>query len=211
MKSRAELPDSRRPYRQTARAEAAEANARRIIAGFRARMERQWFEEIRLEDVAQDADVTVQTVVRRFGGKEGLLDAAVDVMALEIKATRTVPPGDPAAAVRAVIDDYEVTGDVVMRALSQEERHATLQRLTNVGRAEHRRWLAETFAPWLDDLPPEEARRRLDGLVVATDVYVWKLIRRDMKRPVAELQAHMERLVSAVLSPRSKPSDREPS
>jgi hypothetical protein len=52
----------------------------------------------------------------------------------------------------------------------------------------------------LDGLPPEKARQRLDALVVATDLYVWKLIRRDMRRPIPELQALMERLFHAALA-----------
>jgi len=200
MKSTAEFADARRPYRQTARAAAAEANATRILAAFRERLERLWFDEIRLEDVAQDAGVTVQTVIRRFGGKDGLLDAVVDVIASEILAIRHTTPGDPRRAVRAVIEDYEVSGDLVMRVLAQEERYPALKRITAVGRREHRDWAAVAFAPWLDPLPAEPARRRLDALVVATDLYVWQLIRRDMGRPVEELQALMDRLVDAALS-----------
>ena len=66
-----------RTYRQTARAKAAEETGIRIVEAFMARMEDCWFEEIRLEDVASDAGVTVQTVIRRFGGKDGLLEAIV--------------------------------------------------------------------------------------------------------------------------------------
>ena len=55
MKTKTELQDERRPYRQTARAAAAEATAQRIVDAFRVRLERLWFEDIRLEDVAQDA------------------------------------------------------------------------------------------------------------------------------------------------------------
>ena len=36
------------------------------------------YDRIRLEDVAADAEVTVQTVIRRFGSKHGLLAATVE-------------------------------------------------------------------------------------------------------------------------------------
>lgn len=200
MKSKAELPDPKRPYRQTARAAATEANAQRVVDAFRARLTRLWFDEIRLEDVAQDAGVTVQTVIRRFGGKEGLLEAVVDVIATEIAATRQAAPGDPRHAVRSVVKDYEISGDLVMRVLAQEERHPALRRVTDVGRREHRAWAADVFQPWLKGLSEDAARRRLDALVVATDLYLWKLVRRDMGRPVAELVEIMDRLVDAALS-----------
>lgn len=199
MKSNAPETDARRPYRQTARAAAAEATASRIVEAFRSRLERQWFDEIRLDDVAQEAGVTVQTVIRRFGGKDGLLEATAHALGDDVRATRAVPSPDPARVARAVVDDYERTGDVVMRILAQEDRLDALRRFTDLGRDEHRAWVAEVFAAALAALPADAARRRLDALVVATDLYVWKLVRRDMGRPVAEVQALMARLIAAAL------------
>jgi len=209
MKTRTELHDERRPYRQTARAATAEATALRIVEAFRRRLERLWFEDIRLEDVAQDAGVTVQTIIRRFGGKEGLLDPTIDAIERDVMSARHGPPGDAAAAVRAVILDYEADGEVYMRALSQEDRYPAMRRMTDAGRAGHRGWVERVFAPELAGLPPDIARRCVDGLVVATDVYVWKLIRRDMGRSVAELEDHMLRLIQAALSisPNLPPQD----
>jgi AcrR family transcriptional regulator len=150
--------------------------------------------------VARDAGVTVQTVIRRFGGKEGLLDAAKTRLGQEIMRTRDVPRGDVAATARALVEDYESSGDVVMRALAQEDRYPAMKRLTDFGRAWHRRWLAEAFAAWLDPLTPEAAQRRLDALVVATDVYVWKLVRRDMRRPPQEYRVLVEALIASALA-----------
>jgi AcrR family transcriptional regulator len=193
----------RRAYRLGVRAQAAEAAANRVVAAFRTRLRDSWFDEIRLEDVARDAGVSVQTVIRRFGGKEGLLDAAHQQMGHEILARRSTPRGDVGEAIRLLIDDYEAIGDLLLRALAQEDRYPALRRATDVGRAGHRNWLSEVFAAQLDGLPPEAARQRLDALVVATDVYVWKLLRRDMRRPVSELQAMMEHLVRAALGAQS--------
>ncbi|HEX7948233.1 MAG TPA: TetR/AcrR family transcriptional regulator [Phenylobacterium sp.] len=188
-----------RPYRQTARAAATEATAERIVSAFRARLERLWFDEIRLEDVAADAGVTVQTVIRRFGGKDGLLDATSDQTAVEVRQTRGLPVGDPAAAVAAVIADYEIVGDYIMRVLAQEDRYPALRRQGDRGRVEHRAWIAAVFSPWLQGLDAEAARRRTDALVIATDLYVWKLVRRDMGRSVEEFHDVMARLVDAAL------------
>ena len=188
-----------RPYRQTVRAAATEATAERIVSAFRARLERLWFDEIRLEDVAADAGVTVQTVIRRFGGKDGLLDATSDQTAVEVKQTRGLPVGDPAAAVAAVIADYEIVGDYIMRVLAQEDRYPALRRQGDRGRVEHSAWIAAVFSPWLEGLDAEAARRRTDALVIATDLYVWKLVRRDMGRSVEEFHDVMARLVDAAL------------
>lgn len=192
--------EARRPYRQTARAAAAEVTSERIIDAFAARLRDEWFDEIRLEDVARAAEVSVQTVIRRFGGKEGLLDATRERMGREVLSVRDIAPGDIDRAIAALTEDYEATGDLLIRTLAQEARYPAVKAMTDVGRAGHRAWLAGTFAPWLDGLPPAEAQRRLDALVIATDVYVWKLVRRDMGRPVAELCELMRRLITAALS-----------
>src|SRR3712207_6615207 len=97
----------RRAYRQSSRAAAAEATGERILLAFRNRLEQGWLEEIRLEDVARDAGVTVQTVIRRFGGKEGLLEVAAQRVGEAVELRRAVEPGDVAAAVAALIGDYE--------------------------------------------------------------------------------------------------------
>lgn len=191
---------TRRTYRQTARAEAAEATAQRILAAFDAAVRERWFDEIRLEEVARAAGVSVQTVIRRFGGKEGLLDALAERVGHEVRGRRSVAPGDVEAAIATLSEDYDATGDMVMRMLAQEERHPAVRNVTDLGRAAHREWLADVFADALGPLSPAERARRLDALVVAADVYVWKLYRRDMRRSPADYRRAAERLVRAALT-----------
>ncbi len=111
MNSTAELP--RRPYRHGARDEAAQATAERILDAYLARAEVAWFEDIRLDDIAADAGVTVQTVIRRFGGKEGLLEAAHDRLGDTIHAFRETRPGDIDHCVDLVVADYEAFTDAI--------------------------------------------------------------------------------------------------
>src|SRR5215470_12336753 len=126
-----------RAYRQSARAESTEATGRRIVEAFLARLMEQWFDEITLDRVAEDAGVTVQTVVRRFGGKEGLLSNAVETMGPQINAQRAAPPGDIDRLIENLIGDYEKTGDAVIRLLALEPRHPALKKILDFGRREH--------------------------------------------------------------------------
>lgn len=208
MKSAAPAIETRRPYRQAARAEAAAATAERILDAFAARLRQGWLDEIRLEDVAQDAGVTVQTVIRRFGGKDGLLDAVHERLTREIDVRRDVPPGDFASAVRALREDYETVGAFVIRALAQEDRYPAMRRMTDGGRRMHRAWVARVFTPWLQGLAPATAQARLDALVVATDIYVWKLIRADLGRPASEYESLVRTLVAAALAHAPAPESR---
>jgi hypothetical protein len=60
--------------------------------------------------------------------------------------------------------------------------------MTEAGRAWHREWVQRTFAPLLTGLRGAARERRLVRLIVATDLLVWKLLRREMGlgRPTAE-------------------------
>ncbi len=189
----------KRMYRQGARAVATEQTAERIIAAFRRRIATNWYDQITLEEIAREAGVTVPTVIRRFGTKENLLEAAWARFDREITERREVAPGDVETALRVIVEDYEVLGDTIMRALMQEERFPVLKRVNDAGRAHHRKWIETTFAPWLDRLSAAERRRRVDTLVAATDLYVWRLVRRDMGRSPQHVRAVMHSMIQDAL------------
>jgi AcrR family transcriptional regulator len=189
-----------RRYTQRARAQAAEATGRRIVDAFLARLMKQWFDEITLDRVAEDAGVTVQTVVRRFGGKEGLLAEAVQILGDQVSARRATQPGDIGRLVKNLFDDYEQTGDAVIRLLALEPRHTALKKFLEVGRRWHRDWVAGQFEVEVARLDVPARKRALDALVIATDVYTWKLLRHDMRRSVSAARTTMTQLICATIS-----------
>jgi AcrR family transcriptional regulator len=160
----------------------------------------QWFDEITLDNVAADASVTVQTIVRRFGGKEGLLTNAVTTLADWIRAQRAAPPGDMDQLVNNLVGDYEKTGDAVIRLLALEPRHPALKRVLDLGRGQHRQWAENAFAALLERLEPGPRTLALDALVIVTDVYTWKLLRRDMGRSLRATVATMQDLVRTTIN-----------
>ena len=181
MKS-SETAAAARPYRMVARSEAAAATHRRIIDAAFDLYSEQDFDQVSLDDVAARAGVTVRTVLRRFGSKEALLDAVAEAGDEAIEGRRQeVAPGDAAAAVRRVVGDYERYGDAIMRLLSQEERVPAFRRIADRGRRLHYDWVERTFAPQLARRRGAARRRLLAGLIAATDVYTWKLLRRDLR------------------------------
>jgi AcrR family transcriptional regulator len=177
-----------RQYRMGARAEATAATGERIIAAATELFLTRQYEEVALGDVARLAGVTVQTLIRRFGSKEGLVAAAAEVGSGKVREQRNEAPiGDVAGAVRNLFEHYEQWGDRVLLMLSQEGRVEPLRRITDAGRALHREWVERTFSPWLRDRG-KRSQQRLAQLVAVTDVYVWKLFRRDqgLSREAAE-------------------------
>lgn len=171
---------ARRPYRMVARAEAAAQTGERILD---ATVEVFWERpaaQVSLDEIARRAGVTVQTVIRRFGGREGVFEAAGARESERIRRQRdTAPVGDVAGAVRALMNHYEELGDRVLKLLAEEESMPALKEIAGRGRRLHRRWCERTFAPTLAGLSGVGRARRLAQLVAVCDVYTWKLLRRD--------------------------------
>ncbi|GAB3653477.1 hypothetical protein GCM10027596_03960 [Nocardioides korecus] len=195
---------STRRYTMTARAAAvAETRTRLMRATFELSHDH-LMRDITLEAVAGRAGVSVQTLLRQFGSRDGLLEATREFARAEIREERQTPVGDVEAAVRVVVDHYEVRGDLVLLLLAQESTDAMVRSITGSGREVHRTWVREVFAPYLD----EDDGTRLDLLVVATDLFTWKLLRRDRRHSRAVTEARMRTLVAAVLAgPTSKEAE----
>jgi AcrR family transcriptional regulator len=192
-----------RTYTMTARARAVEETRTRILDATVALVGERMAADVSLDAVAERADVSVQTVLRHFGSRAGLFDAAQSYAEGAFVEERRAPIGDVDAAVRVIVDHYETRGDQVLLMLAQERVEELMRRITDRGRRLHRDWVTETFAPFLAAADDPDAVT--DLLVVATDVYTWKLLRRDrgLSRPVTEQR--MRRLVGAVLAPPTAP------
>ena len=185
----------KRRYRQSARAAASESLRQKIILAFHDLLLARWIDEITLDEVAASAGTTRQTVIRLFGGKEGVLEAVVEFVWAKA-ASRISLPRDASwrAAIEAVVQHYENVGDMTFRLLAQEERHPALRSPLEFGRRAHRAWIADRFAAALEGLEDEHRERQITRLVVATDLYTWKLVRRDFghsQDEAAELIAGM--------------------
>ena len=187
------MPSAKRSYRQTARAEATESLRQRIVTAFHDLLLSRWIDEITLDEVAVSARTTRQTVIRLFGGKDGLLERVTGLISAKVSPRISLAADVPLeAAIEVLIADYEAVGDMIVRFLAQEERHAALRPLLAKGRREHRAWVAKRFGSAQNDQSARERERQITRLVVATDLYTWKLLRRDFgksRNEVAQLMA----------------------
>lgn len=167
-----------RAYRQTRRADATERTREAILDAARALFRADPQLDPSLEAVAARAGVSTRTVIRQFGSKEGLLEAAIAAGVEATQTTRHAEPGDVQGAVRAIVAHYEEMGDDVMRWLALADRLPVVRRVTERGTESHLDWVDAVFGPDLDRLPRAERGARRAALATATDVYVWHLLRR---------------------------------
>lgn len=185
-----------RSYNMRARAVAAEATRRRILEVAIALLKRRFRSEIRLEDIAEGANVTVQTILNVFESRSSLLGTALEGLLHDLREQRLrAAPGDLEGAVTALVDHYEQFGDLVIRNLAEQAD----PELIETGRAGHRRWVQRQFAAQIERAGATRRRSLVDELVCVCDVYVWKLLRRDMGRSRPETEKAILSMVRAIV------------
>ncbi|RZU31742.1 TetR/AcrR family transcriptional regulator [Blastococcus saxobsidens] len=194
------MTQTTRTYRMQARAQVVQRTRERILVAARDRFLEFPYDDIRLADVAADAEVTQQTLLNHFTSKEGLALAVVQFMGPEIDALRgTVAPGDVAGFVRGLMRQYEALGDANVRLAAVAERIPALGAGLQLGRSRHIEYLEEAFGVQL----PEDARARrraLAALYAVTDVGAWKLLRRDLGHSRADTTRVLQSLLRATLA-----------
>jgi len=186
-----------RPYVMKARADAAAATRDAILDATRAMLLTHSFDDITLDAVAERAETTGRTVLRLFAGKEGLLEEALRT--LGAVGRKPAAPGDVAAFLASMFDLYERIGDTVIRWLADEVRLPAMRERLAFGRAALRADVAAAFAPHLGRRPVDERGRLHDALIVACDVYTWKLLRRDFGLDTTAALAVVRTLVDALV------------
>ncbi|TDE57700.1 TetR family transcriptional regulator [Nonomuraea mesophila] len=188
---------ARRSYRMGARAAAMKATRMRVMQAAATLWMRHWYDDVTLQDVADEADVSVQTIVNRFGGKEGLADAVADWVAAQTMISRQAPIGDVDAIVAVLFADYEGRGEGNVLWIAQMDRIPMAGRVAAHARDQHRAWLEQVFA---DRLPASGPAREhaLNLHHAATDVYLWKLWRRDLGLSREDAERAMRDLLTSI-------------
>jgi AcrR family transcriptional regulator len=188
-----------RKYEMGARQEAKTATRDAIIkAAIDTFMAEKSF-AITLPSVAERADVTVKTVLRHFGSRDGLIEAAWLQAYDEVMAERTPPPDDVPGALDVLITHYERRGEIVLAMLAADETDARAQRMNSAGQLGHRAWVDEVFGSRLPANTSERGRL-VDVLVVSTDVYAWKLLRLDRGLAVDDVRDRMLFMTESLLA-----------
>lgn len=186
-----------RTYDMTNRASDAARTTERIVAATETLLASGPVGDVTLQAIAVRAGVTVQTVLRHMGSREGCFAAVGERIAERVEDQRgSTEPGDVDGAIASLVAHYEAEGRLVLGLLAQERGADPLPRqAAEAGRAYHRTWVVRCFGQWLADRDPA----RIDALVAATDLYVWKLLRLDLGRSREATSGVIARLVRSIL------------
>ncbi len=173
--------------RRAVRAEATKQRIREAAAA----LYREQPASFTLKAVAERAKTSVQTVLRLYGNKEGLLAVVLAAPPPPAEKPAAELPSDVAAAIRTLFEDYETKGDALTQdKIAGGDLAMRLKELA-AARQSHRDWVEATFAAPLGARTGQAQQMLLFGLLAATDVYTWKLLRRDLGlfRRLAEMVA----------------------
>jgi AcrR family transcriptional regulator len=187
-----------RAYSMAVRGEQAAATRQRILDAARLLFDER-AGDFTLEAVAATAGTSVRTVLRAYGSKDELVLACIGSI------RESVPPRDelprsPEDAVARIVADYEAIGDRVVAMLAEEHRVPGLDAVVAEGRRRHQEWVDAVFADGLRRLPAGARRPARAALLAATDVYAWKVLRRDLALDPAATGEVMTLLVRGALS-----------
>lgn len=184
---------SERAYNQTLRAQKTQDAEERILGEAERLFATEPFDRVTLDAVARAAGVSIPTLQRRFGSKDGLFAACGDRMRAGVQRQRGAPPaGDVPAAVKELVAHYEAEGAMVWHFLRQEPDVPALGPALAEGRAMHRAWVVTVFGKRL--------RAEIDALVAVTDLFTWKLLRIDLGRSRDEVESTITAMALALIA-----------
>jgi AcrR family transcriptional regulator len=153
-----------------------------------------------LERVAGRAGVSAQTVLRHFGSREALLDAALETAQRQVVEERVPTEGGPDAALTALLAHYELRGRFSLEMLARERTDQRARAVTTPGKRLHRDWVESAFAERIAGRDATDHETLVDLLVVATDVFTWKLLHLDRGLPAAVVLDRVRTLTDAILA-----------
>lgn len=191
----------KRSYQMSKRAESSAQTALDIFAATAELWHEHAIGDITLEAIAERANVSVRTIIRRYGSKEGLFEACIQNNAVDMESHREkAEPGNVDDVIHCLLTDYEAHGDAMVRTLAVEEQLDIARRVLKAGRIYHREWCQRMFAPFLPEKQTNGYEQELMAFVAATELYLWKLLRRDLNYDLKATQQTFKRLVNGIIN-----------
>lgn len=194
-----DMNSKKQSYDNSKRLIEAENTRHEIINAFGKLWTRYSINEITLDMVSNEAGVTTRTIMRKFGSKEGLLSETLPALTADIESLRTVTkPGDIDEILQVLLSNYETMGEAAIRTINLEPELEIAREIGREGRELHRRWCIEVFSPYLPKQNTPEFEIQLASFIAATEIYLWKLIRKDLKLSKEKTRAVFKNLIEGL-------------
>lgn len=201
------LATADRSYTKVARADAQKRTREALLdAAESAFFSGQW-EQTSLTEMAAEAGVTKQTLLRHFGAKEGLLEQATRRGMQRVRDQRwSAPTRDVAGAVDNLLDHYEEIGERAMKIATGSGSGGggggggqAIDDVGRVARQVHYDWVDYAFASWLTRARGKTRARRRAALIALCDVHTWWVLSRDLGLARTEVRATLIQAIRSLL------------
>lgn len=178
---------AKRKYDMSARAESAAETGSNILKATGELWMEYPIREITLEMIAAKAGVTERTVLRKFGSKEEVYEAAIQNDAAGIQSIKDeAETGNIEYAIHILMQEYKLTGRAAIRTLAVEFEFPVASKILAKGRKSHKAWCERVFSPFLPQKDHPNYALYVGALYAATDVNKWKLLHIDLGYSEAE-------------------------
>ncbi|GAC1378144.1 MAG: hypothetical protein NVSMB44_47550 [Ktedonobacteraceae bacterium] len=189
----------KRTYTMSARAQTSRETEQRVLEGSLRLFSEHLYDNVSLDQIAELAGVTVQTIIRRFGSKEQLFSIATLPRLKQVYQDRMDEPiGDTEITLGSLLKHYEEWGKFILHLQFQKERIPSIQLAVATGRHAHIEWLKRSFAPQLQRLPVLVHRIRFAQLVAITDIFTWYTLRHEQGLSNDEIRSALRELINAL-------------
>jgi AcrR family transcriptional regulator len=155
-------------------------------------------DDITLDRVAQATGVTVRTLLRHFDGKEHLVRESHEAILRSIDTILEEDSPGSLGFVGRIVRFMEKAGDYVVRFENEAENYPSLIPDLERGRQMRRAALSVMFDANIK-CEKDARERTLKALYVVSDVYAWKILRRDYGLSMEETESLLHDLVEVVM------------
>lgn len=189
-----------RNYSMDKRSQLAKKTEQRILQALVDLFLEESLRDITLEKIAERSGITVRTILRKFGSKEGLFMATMELDILGIESIKEkTRVGDIDHIVECMLEEYETTGKAGIRLLALEHEMAMAAEFLNKGRMFHSKWVERVFAPYLPSDDKKKRHAMIGALYVETDINGWRLLRLDMGYTLAQTRDIMIKKIKGTI------------
>ena len=189
-----------RTYRMGARAESIKETGDRILDAALVLFAEHPVDRIRLDEIAGRSGVTVPTIVRRYGGKSGVVVALVEREFTRIAARRTAHTDDPIREViRDLVAHYERYGLLILKVYSESPLIEGLAEVAARARECHVAWCRVTLGRRITGDPAVHARR-LAAAIAVCDATTWRILRQDGGLDASQTRVALGEMLAPILA-----------